>query len=117
MKKKYLIIPLILILTISLILTYYNLSKPKRYNIKVNNLKYALTVAGILNDTVKIPANTIIKPAIVIKSYNNKKANYLSSIHLIVCIVFTLSVSFLYSIIVSILPVKSNWPHLERRVI
>jgi hypothetical protein len=76
MKKKYLIIPLILILTISLILTYYNLSKPKRYNIKVNNLKYALTVAGILNDTVKIPANTIIKPAIVIKSYNNKKANY-----------------------------------------
>src|SRR5574344_653390 len=76
MKKKCLIIPLILILTISLILTYYNLSKPKKYNIKVNNLKYALIVAGILNDTVKIPANTIIKPAIVIKSYNNKTANY-----------------------------------------
>jgi hypothetical protein len=76
MKKKYLIIPLILISIISLILTHYYLSKPKRYNIKVNNLKYALIVAGILNDTVKIPANTIIKPAIVIKSYNNKKANY-----------------------------------------
>jgi hypothetical protein len=38
MKKKCLIIPLILILIISLILTYYYLSKPKRYNIKVNNL-------------------------------------------------------------------------------
>jgi hypothetical protein len=76
MKKKYLIIPIILILIISLILTFNYISKPKRYNIKINNLKYALNINSILNDTLKIPANTIIKPAIVIKSYNNKTANY-----------------------------------------